>query len=129
MKIIATTLAVALILGNIGFASSDDLPPSYTPTVHQIIVKAATAYHIDPLPLYKVAKCESNLDIHAIGDHGLAIGLLQFHRETFNQYAKQLEIQNPDINNPSQQAAVSAYMFSLHRQSAWTCYGKLYGKM
>lgn len=129
MKIIIPALIVSCILGNIAFANSDDIPPSYKPSIHQLIVKQAQIYNIDPVPLYKVAICESNLNEKALGDKGLAKGILQFHQATFDTYAKQLNISNPDIWNSEQQAQVASYMFSTFHQSAWTCFSKIHGKL
>lgn len=129
MKIASITLCAALILGNIAFANSDDLPPSRTLSIHEIIVKQAQVYNIDPLPLYKVAKCESSLDIKALGDHGEAKGLLQFHQGTFDMYAKLVGILKPDIWNVEQQAQVASYMFFHNQQDQWTCFSKINVKL
>lgn len=117
------SIALAITLPTI--LQADEIPPSYTPSIHQIIVKQAQVYATDPLPILKVARCESSLDIHAIGDHGHAFGILQFHQQTFDQYAKVIGIQSPNINDPVQQAQVASYMFSIHKQSAWTCAKKV----
>jgi len=47
---------------------------------------------------------ESSLDPSAVGDNGLAIGLLQFHRPTFNQYCE------GNINNPRDQVVCADEM-------------------
>lgn len=129
MKIIATTICAALVLGNILFVNSDDLPPSHTLSIHEIIVKAAIVYHIDPVPLYKVAKCESGLDPLAWNKNdpnGGSKGILQFQKTTFLSGAKTLGIKNPDIWNTQQQAQIGAYMVKNGQLSAWSCARKLH---
>ena len=129
MKKIATILAAAFVLGNVAFANSDDIPPSYKPSIRQIIVKQAHAYHIDPMPLYKVAQCESNLVPTAWNKsdpNGGSKGILQFNFSTFSHYADILNIKNKDIWSISQQIQVAAYMQSIGQLGQWSCAHKLH---
>ena len=60
---------------------------SVTSTIGQIklaIGEAAVQYGIEPSELMTTIKCESSFDVSIFGDHGLAYGLLQFHKDTFD---------------------------------------------
>ena len=74
--------------------------------------------------LYAVAMCESRLDITAIGDHGLAYGIFQFHKETFELYSKKYGL-DLDYTDPYDQTDLAARMFNNNLQYHWSCYKKV----
>lgn len=118
MKTIATTLAVALILGmNIGLVSSDDLPPSYTPSVHQVIVKQAKIYSA-PVPLMRaIIACESSNDTKAvkITKREQSYGLVQINRLAHP------EISIAQAEDPDFAVGYLAQQISTGHVSQWSC--------
>lgn len=73
----------------------------------------------------KVAWCESMYDYDIKGDGGAAHGILQFHRPTFDMYAKKM---GEELNYESSydQIKVANYMWEKNQQHQWTCFGKVY---
>ena len=70
--------------------------------------------------LYEVARCESSFKIDAVGDHGLAYGVMQFHKATFDGYAKKYGLLL-DYKNPYHQVDLATLMFKDKLQYHWTC--------
>ncbi len=86
-------------------------------------------YGLDYDVLDKTIQCESQWNTNAYVPWdvtGEAIGLAQFHDDTFNRYANDLGLSNPDINNPYSQLEVMAYMMSIGQEKRWSCYTKLF---
>lgn len=54
---------------------------------------------------------ESSWNPEAVGDFGQAIGLLQFHRPTFERYAKKYNLEL-DIKNPNHQILLANLMLN-----------------
>ena len=48
--------------------------------------EASITYAVPAVEIKTVLKHESDYDPVAVGDHGLARGIAQFHKETFDQY-------------------------------------------
>ncbi len=94
----------------------------YTPemTVKQTVAHYARVYGVKRGELEKVIKCESNWSESAIGDHGKAHNIAQFHEDTFLRWSKQMgETLNWD--SAHDQAKVMAWAFSKGYKSSWTC--------
>lgn len=95
--------------------------------VKDIISSYALLYNDTDVILQKIAKCESSLNPKAWNKsdpHGGSKGLFQFQNSTFYNYAKILEIENPDIWNVEQQAEIASYMVSIGEAHQWTCFRK-----
>jgi len=56
--------------------------------IKRAISYVAKKYLLDESELMQVIKCESSFRTTAIGDGGLAYGLLQFHRPTFDGFCE-----------------------------------------
>ncbi len=101
------------------------LPPVVAPkTPHEYVVQYASVYHSSLKQLLAVMSCESGGNPKAWNKndpHGGSKGMFQFQDSTFLNYSKAIDIENPDIWNPEQQAEVAAYMFSKGMQSQWSC--------
>lgn len=89
--------------------------------------KYTLQYGVDPVIFKKVMKCESSNNPKAVGDGGRAKNVLQFHRPTFDGYAKKLG-EELDYNSYHDQIKLGAYMFSIGEQKHWTCYKIVNGK-
>jgi hypothetical protein len=83
--------------------------------------KYAKQYGVDPVIFKKVMFCESHNKQSAIGDSGRAVGVFQFHKGTFDGYAKKLG-KTLDINSYRDQIELAAYMFSIGEARHWTAY-------
>jgi hypothetical protein len=70
--------------------------------------------------LKKVAYCESRYNPQAVGDHGLAKGILQFHQGTFNTYSNQIGEQL-QYESTYDQIKVANYMWNKGQAHQWTC--------
>lgn len=96
-----------------------------TPT--QYADKYATQYGIDASVFKKVMFCESSNNPKAIGDGGRAKNVMQFHKPTFDAYAKKYG-EELDYNSYHDQIELAAWMFSKGEQGHWTCYKIVTGK-
>lgn len=86
--------------------------------------KYAQQYQIDASVFKKVMWCESSNRPDAIGDNGKAVGVMQFHKETFDEQSKLLG-EELDYNSTKDQIKLASWMFSKNKQSHWTCYNKV----
>ena len=75
--------------------------------------------------IYNVVECESSWNNEAIGDHGLARGLAQFHLETFNNFKEKSGMYELDYYNGEDQLKLMKWAFQNGLQSHWSCYAKL----
>jgi len=62
--------------------------------------------------LAKLINCESGGRIDAIGDHGKAFSILQFHKPTFEGFGKKYGLPHDDILNPVQQIEIAKAMIT-----------------
>jgi soluble lytic murein transglycosylase-like protein len=101
------------------------LPPADEPkqivlTIEDKIRIAATVHGVDPDLSVKIAKCESGLNPTVYGDSGKAYGLYQFHRGTFEMFAKEAGLEL-DYYNPEHQIILANWAFAQGYYSHWTC--------
>lgn len=81
-----------------------------------------------------VAKCESGFNVSAIGDHGSAVGVFQFHPQTFKDFNCLFEDQEDgcvprellDRGNPEHNIKLGVWGLSHGKESHWTCHTKLF---
>jgi len=73
-----------------------------------------------------IIKCESSGIENAVGDGGLAYGVAQFHRETFNWMCK-LSGKNLNYYNAQDQKELLRWALEAGYQRHWTCYAKVKG--
>lgn len=92
--------------------------------VTQKIITASLAYGIDPVMSLEVAKCESGFKTDIVGDQGLAYGVFQFHRGTFDDFSEEAGVEL-DYKNPDH--AIDLFMWAIKngKGSHWTCYKRL----
>lgn len=77
----------------------------------------------------EVVGCESSWRSDVKGDGGKAFAYGQFHKPTFNSWAKEVKLKyNMDLyyENPVDSLALTAYGFSMpvSYKKAWSCYKK-----
>lgn len=88
-----------------------------------VITNAAVEYGQDPARMIAVARCESSLDVNAVGDQGAAVGLWQFHLPTWTANARR--VFGRDVGDlrtdPVRSSVVAAWMWSVGQSYQWTC--------
>ena len=81
----------------------------------------AQKYLIDESQLMTVINCESSYKTTAIGDSGLAYGLLQFHRPTFDRFCV------GDYYSAKDQLNCAGKMWQTPRLKLhWSCFKKFF---
>lgn len=131
---VAILLVVVTLSINSAFIARAQAPAPIIPTdIKGQIAYYANIYGSNTEQLETVAQCESGFSPYSYGDHGLAYGTFQFHRETFERYAKAYQIQMGgtllEYDNTQNQIKLAAWMFSLGKgvKENWTCYTKNFG--
>ena len=103
-----------------GAAAASAQPTSGRAEIERIIRAAALEFGVDAEALVRVALCESQLDLLAIGPVG-ELGVLQFQPRTFRANARRLGYTLADILDVRAQARVAAEMFSRGQSWQWSC--------
>jgi len=93
--------------------------------VKGMITYFAEEYGADEEELHVVAFCESGYKPHAVGDGGRARNIFQYHKPTFQRYAK-LMGETLNYDSAYDQAKLTAWIFKNYPQEkdAWTCWTK-----
>ena len=111
---------------NVPLLPSPVIAPIKTKTIilSDVITYNSDKYQVDSESISKTIHCESRNNPKAINKNdpnGGSKGIAQFQTKTFYNYAKKINIKNPDIWNVEQQVEVMAYMFSINQQKQWSC--------
>lgn len=91
----------------------------------ELVEYFSTLYGANTSQLEAVIMCESGWRPTVYGDGGHAYGLLQFHKPTFDMWAKQIG-EPMDYYSSFDQIKMGAWAFSKGYTSHWTCFSKLY---
>lgn len=129
MKPISIALSIAVVLGsNIGLASSDDLPPSYQPSRHQVMAAAASEFHASYEVLRNISDCESGGSMSAVGKEE-EIGDFQFKQSTFDGMSKEMG-EKMNIHSLVDQSRLFSYVAASHPSwlSQWSTWRAWYGR-
>lgn len=121
------SIVLGIVFGStVPVAESLPIPSVYAPSIRQIIVKSAVTFNTNPEILLKVAMCESSLNPQSIGDHGHAIGIFQYHKNTFERFVK-LYGEPLDYHSSFDQAKLTAFIFKTYPQyrNNWSCWRKI----
>lgn len=86
----------------------------------------ATNYKTSEETLLAVCRCESNFEPKAVGDHGLAKGIFQYHKSTFEDFSSLLG-EKLEYTSYKDQAKLTAYVFAKHPElrKHWSCFRKI----
>lgn len=95
--------------------------PIETADLDAIIDADAAKYGVNRDHLYKTLECESNFDIDARGDDGLARGVAQI-RSDYHQ-----EISDEQADDPAFAIDFMAKAFAQGKASEWSCWRSLFG--
>jgi soluble lytic murein transglycosylase-like protein len=121
-------LVVVTLSSTLKIAQAQAPAPIIPSTIQGQIAYYANIYGSNSQQLLAVAKCESNFNPVAVGDHGYAFSIYQFHRDTFTRFAMLYQSEYGgtllQYSNPQDQIKLAAYMFSLGQSTRenWTCY-------
>jgi soluble lytic murein transglycosylase-like protein len=88
----------------------------------------AKEYGVKDTDLLSVGICESSFNQKAVGDHGLARGIFQFHPDTWIRYEKKIGFQL-DRESFKDQARLASFAFSIGGQREWSCWNKNHAKI
>jgi hypothetical protein len=101
--------------------------PTIVRTIPEIIDAAAEEFGQDAARMRAVAYCESTfrpavIDGTVRGDSGLAVGLFQFHPDTWSEESRFLGYTGDLRADPVASSRVAAFMWSKGLQRRWSCY-------
>lgn len=133
MKPIAITICLALVLGlHIQIVSESDVVPLHNQKADILVLakEVSQKYAVSYQQVAFVIEHESSLNPLAVGDHGLAIGLCQFHKATFDMYENKYFIANGEhlsYTTPNDQIILMTWMWHVYPQSKyqWSTYRML----
>lgn len=94
-------------------------------TATDTLIYFADKYGANKDELLKVAKCESSLRFYTQGDNGKATGTMQFHKPTFETFAKEMG-EKLDYNDPIDNIKLGAWAFAQgpEYKRHWSCWKK-----
>lgn len=92
-------------------------------SVQEMIGYYANYYGANKNQLMVVAKCESNFKTNVYGDGGRAYSIYQFHKPTFESFAKLLG-EDLDYYSYHDNIKLASFIFAKYPQykSHWTCH-------
>ncbi len=96
--------------------------PTKVSTIPEIVEAAAAEFDQDPVVMKQVAFCESSYRPEVVGDSGLAVGLFQFHPDTWREESRFLGYTGDLRTDPVAASRVAAYMWQHGLQHRWSCY-------
>ena len=98
-------------------------------TPQQTISLFARQYGANEKELLLVSQCESNFKPTAVGDHGKARNIFQYHKQTFEMFSL-LVGETLDYNSYADQAKLTAEIFAQYPKlrEHWTCWRMLQKK-
>lgn len=97
---------------------------SATPDPKYYIALFAQKYGLNEQMMLDVAKCESGLNQLARGDSGVAVGIYQFHRGTWDMFSKELG-EKLDIDSVHDQAKLASWSFAHGKERHWSCWKQI----
>jgi soluble lytic murein transglycosylase-like protein len=111
------------------YIQADIIPRDYS--VKGVIKYWANEYQVDEHTMLALAKCESSFNPQAKSDFNgreyEAHGIYQYHKPTFDRYAKKFLNKEMDYNSSDDQAHLTAEVWKNHPQEkkAWACNAKI----
>lgn len=127
-------IVIAVMLPTILEADTIASPPSPKVAVMLLANKISYETGVDAAMIKNVLKHESGFNQDAIGDHGKAHNVAQYHEDEFNGYNKKYQAQfglSLNYNSAEDQIRLMTYQFKYYPRSRrdWSTYRKLYGKV
>lgn len=137
MKKISILLFAWLLFPQSTASHIEDLPPlcNGQECLEQMVDTYAKEYGVNASEMKAVIACESSWNPNAVnwqdshkesqGSHGLA----QYSKETIAMYGEKIGMADADPYDPEEAIEVMAFMFSINKESQWSCWSKIYGKI
>ena len=125
-KIIYSLIAFCIVTGTMPVVQAEAPTPApiivKDMTVEETISYYAELYGASEKELRKVAYCESSFNPQAIGDHGHAKNVMQFHEPTFDYFSQEMGVELT-YNSYNDQIRLASWMFGTHPETKkhWTC--------
>lgn len=120
--ILATTILCGLFFTFTHAGRTIEVANAQKPLLERI-ADTELKYGIKKDVLKNVAYCESRLQNEGrYGDHGLAYGIFQFHRATFDLFVKLSGIEGLAYLNGDDQLELAGWAFSHGYEDHWSCY-------
>jgi len=92
-------------------------------TIPEMIIEYSEKYQVDPLLVSCILENESHFRPEAIGDNGLAVGIAQFHLNTFKTFRRLMGETGKDLRtNPEESIKILCWALSTGRGYHWTAY-------
>lgn len=120
--VILLLLLISFLVKSKGVIAEDVVPDEFLST--EVLIKKYAGSQAELLT--KVMMCESGGKQSAVGDGGKAIGVLQFHRGTFERYSEWYG-HKLNINSSLDQIKLGGFIFQNYpkEKRAWTCVKKV----
>lgn len=80
----------------------------------------------DFLKLNKVAQCESNYNVNAVGDSGNALGIFQYWPKTFDSFKYEASLPELQRDIPLDQIKLTVWAYKAKKMLHWSCFSRLY---
>ena len=113
--------------------AEEPYPAIHSPKTAYMLLGQEISVHMGIIPyqVKGVLKAESNYNPTAVGDHGLAYGIAQFHKPTFNQYEKLYFTatgNHLEYESSTDQITLLCWMWKTYPQTKlqWSTYRTLY---
>lgn len=109
------------------------VPPTSQKVAYMLLINAySTRSNVSAAEVKNVIKHESNYVSGAIGDHGAAYGIGQYHADEFNHYAAlyfKATGEKLDYHSDRDQIVLMTFQWKNYPKSRndWSTYRKLYG--
>lgn len=130
--ILCLSIVAAITLPTILNAEDISQPPSPKVAVMLLADSLSAQMNIDPYQVKYVLKNESDYSGEAIGDHGAAKSVAQYHEDTFDHYESlyfAANGQHLNYNSATDQIRLMTWQWKVYPQSKleWTTYRRLIG--
>lgn len=131
---ISLAIAIAVMLPTI--LEADNIPLSTpSPRIEVMLLAShiSSQSGVNPSVIKNVLRHESDYDRNAVGDHGLARNVAQYHRDEFDGYNRMYSSRfgtTLNYDSAEDQIRLMAYQFRYWPASRndWSAYRQLYGK-
>ena len=116
-----------LFVSQIQTVHADPVPQSYVDslTPKEFVLYIAPMYKQDSKMLTELIFCESSFNEKAIHDGGRGVGIVGFHKQTFNSFSKKFGVKL-DYNSSHDQIELMSIAFQKGEEyrDDWTSYNK-----
>ncbi|PIR45280.1 MAG: hypothetical protein COV10_00125 [Candidatus Vogelbacteria bacterium CG10_big_fil_rev_8_21_14_0_10_51_16] len=105
-------------------ACADEAEKHSKECVTALIETYAHEFEVPKKLALDIAMCESSLRANVYGDNGRAFGTFQFHRPTFDEFAKKFG-EELDYYDNEDSIKLAIWALANDKEHHWTCYRKV----